>query len=158
MSPPADRYRAQEILTATPCQLVVKLYDGAIASLQQAQSAIARRDIKSRHNANRKALDIITHLTNTLDMERGGEIARNLSQLYDFMCTRLIDVDVNNDPKAASDVIALLTPLRSAWQELDTRFAGARAAPARPVAAIPQGAPSPPAARPGSPPRVFASA
>lgn len=158
MSPASvDRYRNQEILTASPCQLVVKLYDKAIGSLSLAQDAIRRRDIKARYNANRRALDIITHLTNTLDLERGGEIARNLRRLYDFMCVRLIDVDLNNDAQAAADVIGLLQPLRQSWQQLDRQVTLPFAQPNRPAMTMPQPAPIPPSAVAAPYRRVVAS-
>lgn len=148
MSPASvDRYRNQEILTASPCHLVVKLYDKAIGCLTLAQDAIRRRDIKARHAANQKALEIITHLTSTLDLERGGEIARNLRRLYGFMCVRLIDVDLQNDAQAAADVIGLLQPLRQSWQQLDRRIAPyAYVHTDRPDMAAPPPSPIPPSA------------
>jgi len=154
----AERYRNHEILTATPCQLVVKLYDKAIASLAQAEEAIGRRDVKARHAANIKALEIVTHLTNTLDMEKGGEIARNLSRLYGYMCMRLLDVDLNNDAQAARDVISLLQPLRSSWSELDLKLASSRLAAVRPVTDPPGALRASPSAHAPVPARVFASA
>jgi flagellar protein FliS len=157
MSPAnAERYRTQEIMTSTPCQLVVKLYDKAINSLMQAEDAVKRRDVKARHAANRKALDIISHLTNTLDMERGGEIARNLQRLYDFMCVRLVEVDLNNDAQAARDVIGLLQPLRASWQQLDGQIARPHS-PDRPARVPPSPSPIPPSASTVSLQRVVAS-
>jgi flagellar secretion chaperone FliS len=154
----AERYRNQEILTATPCQLVVKLYDKAIASLAQAEEAIGRRDIKARHAANIRTLEIVSHLTNTLDLERGGEIARNLSRLYGFMCMRMLDIDLNNDAQAARDVIGLLQPLRTSWSELDLKLAASRLATVRPVTDPPGASRASPSAPAPVPARVFASA
>ncbi|MGH6719088.1 MAG: flagellar export chaperone FliS [Alphaproteobacteria bacterium] len=152
-----DRYRDQDILTASPCQLVVKLYDKAIGALTLAQDAVQRRDIKSRHTANQRALDVITHLTNTLDMERGGEIARNLRRLYGFMCVRLIDVDLNNDAQAAGDVIGLLKPLRQSWQQLDRQVAVPQTHSDRPAVTVPLPSAIPPSADTARHPRVVAS-
>ncbi len=154
--PNVDRYRTQEIMTATPCQLVVKLYDSAINSLLLAEDAIRRRDIKARHAANLKALDVISHLTGTLDLERGGEIAGNLHRLYDFMRVRLVEVDIKNDPQAARDVIGLLQPLRASWQQLDGQIAR-RLNQSRPAMVPPSPSPIPPSASTAAQQRVVAS-
>lgn len=111
-------YQVQQIMTASPAKLVALLYDKAISSLSEAAAAIERGDIAARHNANRRAIDIVAQLWSTLDLERGGEIAANLDRLYDFAMRRLADVDMKNDAQAAHDVIGLLDPLRRSWHEL----------------------------------------
>lgn len=114
-------YQTQQIMTASPAKLVAMLIDKAIASLNEASAAIERGDTTCRHNANRKAIDIVAHLWGTLDLDRGGEIAANLDRLYAFMMRRLGDVDIRNDAQAARDVIKLLDPLRKSWHELASR-------------------------------------
>jgi flagellar protein FliS len=105
-------------MTASPAKLVAMLYDKAILSLRETIHAIEKGDIQARFNANKRAGDIITHLWTTLDIERGGEIAANLSRLYSFMLSRLTFVDVRNDPEPAREVIALLEPLRESWNQI----------------------------------------
>src|SRR3546814_4897539 len=68
--------------------------------------------------ANGRAMEIISHLQLTLDVEKGGEIGANLDRLYSYMLTRLPKVDIRNDPQAAREVIELLEPLRESWREL----------------------------------------
>ena len=111
-------YVAQQITRASPAQLVHMLYDRAINCLKASQRAIEAKDIQARCNANVRAMEIIQHLGDTLDLELGGEIARNLQEIYMFSLRHLMDVDRNNDPKPAQDVIDLLTPLRDSWKEL----------------------------------------
>lgn len=123
-------YAAQAILTASPSALVVKLYEAAIHQLRKAIRAIEAKDIKARCAANRQAYDIIEHLLLTLNFEKGGQIAENLSKLYRFMMRRLIDVDVNNDAKAAEDVITLLEPLHQSWRKLDEQLSSPAPVPA----------------------------
>lgn len=123
----AQHYRAQQIMTASNVQRVVMLYDGAITALGEAIRAIEEKDIARRHRANRKACDIIEHLMMTLDEERGGQIARNLDQLYRFMLQHLLNVDLHNDPKPAQEVIELLKPLAQAWRDLDRQAAASAA-------------------------------
>lgn len=123
-------YARQAILTASPSAAVVKLYEAAIRQLRKAVRAIEAKDVNMRFAANRQAYDIIEHLLLTLNYEKGGQIAENLSQLYRFMMRRLIDVDVNNDAKAAEDVITLLEPLYQSWRKLDEQLSSAAPTPA----------------------------
>ena len=111
-------YGAQSIMTASPCELVAKLYAAAITNLRKAITAIEEGDVEARWRANRKAFDIIEHLTLTLNEEEGGEIAENLSQLYTYAMRRLMDVDLKTDPVPAREVIELLEPLYRSWREL----------------------------------------
>ena len=115
----ANPYQAQEIMTASPVRLVVKLYEHAIMSLRHAIRAIEDNDINARWKANKKAMDIIEHLCQTLNLEKGGEIAENLERLYRFMLRHLLEVDLQNNPTAAKEVIDLLEPLYRSWSQLD---------------------------------------
>ncbi len=112
------QYQTQQIMTASPAMLVFMLFDKAIGSLNAAVRAIAANDIEGRWQANKRAIEIVSHLQRTLNMELGGETAENLDRLYDFMLKLLSTVDSNNDPKPAEDVIKLLEPLRESWREL----------------------------------------
>ncbi len=111
VSPSPSVYNTQRVMTATPAQLVAMLYEQAIMSLKTAVRAIEAGEIETRFKANKQASDIIVHLCNTLDIERGGEIADRLSKLYRYMLGRLTFVDVRNDPAPVREVIALLEPL-----------------------------------------------
>jgi flagellar protein FliS len=117
-----NTYFTQEILTASPARLVVKLYEGIITSLRKAIRAIEDKDIAARWRANKKAIDIIDHLLRTLNHEQGGEFATELERLYTFMLLHLVKVDVENDPAAAYDVIGLIEPLHRSWCALDRRM------------------------------------
>ena len=123
VKPAENPYWRQEILTTSPVDCVVKLYDGAIGFLRKAIDAIEANDSAARHHANRRACDIIEHLHGTLDMEKGGEIAQTLDRLYPVCLQRMVDIDVRNDAQAARDVIALLEPIRDSWKELSRRQA-----------------------------------
>lgn len=127
-------YQVQQVMTASPAKLVAMLCDKAVACLGEAGAAIARGDVEARHNANRKAIDIIAHLWGTLDLDQGGEVAANLNSLYDFMMRRLGDVDMKNDRAAATEVIGLLDPLRKAWHQLAATQVSGQTAPAESLA------------------------
>ena len=102
----SNTYREQQILTASPARLVAMLYGKVITCLQQAIKAIENGDIQARYNANARAVEIIEHLSMTLDTDQGGQIAADLDRLYPFMIKHLINVDVKNDPEPAREVIA----------------------------------------------------
>ena len=112
------QYQTQQIMTASPAMLVFMLFDKAISSLNLAIRAIEEDDIEGRWRANNRAMEIISHMQMTLNMELGGEVAENLDRLYGFMLNRLPKVDMKNDPKPAEEVIELLKPLRESWREL----------------------------------------
>ncbi len=114
----ASTYQTQALMTASPAELVVMLLEKATTCLNEAIAAIESGEIEDRWRANKRAMEIINHLDLTLDMDRGGEIAENLRSLYSFALRRLADVDFNNDPQAARDVIKLLEPLLASWREL----------------------------------------
>lgn len=124
-------YAVQQILTASPSALVVRLYETAIRDLRKAIACIEAGDVQGRYNANSHAYDVIEHLLCTVNEEKGGDIARNLIQLYRFMLRRLINVDLQNDAKAAQDVITLLEPLYQSWRKLDQQLAARNAPPVR---------------------------
>ncbi len=104
--------------TIDPAALVAMLYDKAISSLKTVVQAIHSQNIETCWNNNRRAQEIISHLFMALDLEKGGEISSNLEALYTYMLRRLLDVGVNNDARAAEEVIELLEPLRASWKEL----------------------------------------
>ena len=114
----SQQYMMQQLMSASPARLVAMLYDRASSLLTEAVNAIENNDIERRWRANQKATEVIGHLWETLDMEQGGEIAANLSQLYGFMLKRLLAVDVENSAEAAREVIQLLEPLRRSWHEM----------------------------------------
>ena len=113
-----DKYLSQQVLSASPAELVAMLHDRAILLLHDVVVAIEAGDVKRRWKSNSKATAIIAELWQSLDMERGAEIAENLNRLYGFMTMRLCIVDLENDAQAARDVIGLLEPLRASWREI----------------------------------------
>ncbi len=113
-----SKYVTQQVMTAAPAKLVFLLYEKAITSLHEACNAIDTGEVETRWRANNRAIEIVSHLWSTLDMENGGDISKNLGELFPYMITRLADVDVNNDRASAEEVIGLLEPLRESWRDL----------------------------------------
>jgi flagellar protein FliS len=103
-------------------ELVVMLYDGAIRFMGEARQAIARNDVRARTEATRRALDIVSELQNRLNINEGGDIARELDRLYTYMGSRITDV-TRGDAAAADELHKLLTTLRDAWSHAATTTA-----------------------------------
>jgi len=110
-----DAYRQTEVQSRTPLELVVMLYDGALRFAAQARDAIARGDVPARQNAISRLLAIVSELQSTLDMERGGEIARSLDALYNYVNDRLMSASFKKDPRLIDEAIQVLTTLREGW-------------------------------------------
>jgi flagellar protein FliS len=111
-------YQRTQIATADRRKIIVLLYEGAITRLTQSMAAIRDNDPDRRVlNAN-KALDIIHFLTNGLDFERGGEIARNLERLYDYVRDIIAAGNIHSDTSKFTEAIRLLTILLEAWRQI----------------------------------------
>lgn len=91
------QYQKTQVTTVDSGKLVVLLYEGAIKFLRKSQEGIAEKDIEERHNNLMRALDIIDELNNSLNFSQGGEIARSLRTLYDFMRGHLTSANIKND-------------------------------------------------------------
>jgi flagellar protein FliS len=122
----AARYREIEIRTATPTELVVLMYDSAIAALQQARDSVHTGNIAGRARCLNKVSSILTELQATLNFEAGGEIARSLDRLYAYMRNRLFVANARQDVSPIDEVAQLMTSLRSAWIEVAKTEAGRR--------------------------------
>lgn len=118
MNKAAQEYRDRQVLNASPAERIVLAYDGAIRFLMAARRAVEEKNIEERYLNNKKAVNLISYLMETLDMERGGDIAVNLRRLYVFMLRRLIDVDLKNSVEPIDEVIPLLRNLRDTWARL----------------------------------------
>ena len=116
-APAPSVYRDQAVLTATPEQLVVMLYDGANRFLTQ--SALAMRDgrVGLAGEKLRRAEAIIDELLATLDMTV-GEIAERLQALYLFFKEHLMGARLNQDASKVDEVGRLMRELRSAWGQI----------------------------------------
>jgi flagellar protein FliS len=114
----ADVYRKAQVESASPLGLVVMLYDGALRSAAEARAAIERRDVVARTRAISRLLGIVGELRGTLDMERGGEIAASLDQLYAYVSERLVEASFKQAVEPLDEVVRVLTPLRDGWVRL----------------------------------------
>jgi flagellar protein FliS len=103
---------------ASPHQLVQMLLAGALDRLAQAKGGVMRADRPQKLQGVAKAVAIIEHLRLNLDHQAGGEIARNLENLYDYMVRRLLKANVDDDVKIIDEVAGLLRDVKSAWDAI----------------------------------------
>ena len=131
----ARTYRANSILTASPGQLVLMLFDGALNSLAIARNACDDptgdpRRFEIIHTQLSKAQRIIAELQGTLNMEAGGEFAKTMYRLYDYYDRRLMEANMKKQAAPIAEVERLLGEVRSAWAEMLREKDSAAPAPA----------------------------
>jgi flagellar protein FliS len=112
-----NQYQNNQVTTASSEQILIMLYDGAIRFVRQARTAIVDGRKGDKAAAIGKAIAIITEFSNTLNYEVGGEIALELSRLYDFMTRELSAVNARSDAKRLDPVEKILLDLREAFAE-----------------------------------------
>ena len=117
----AQQYEAQKVLSASPMELILMLYDGGIRSLTHALEALDNgNDIDSRNHFSEQLLEAqsyITELTCSLDVERGGEMAVKMERLYDFMLNHLMEANAEARRQPVEEVKRLLSELREGWAQ-----------------------------------------
>jgi flagellar protein FliS len=120
--------------SASPHRLIVMLFDGARAAVSSASAHMRGRDIAAKCKSISQAIAIIDGgLKASLDLNVGGDLAKNLSDLYAYMTQRLLHANLNNDLGALEEVSRLLEQLGSAWATLAATPAVAQTdAPPRP--------------------------
>src|SRR5690349_20930139 len=113
----ANQYKQTAIKTANRGQLLIMLYEAAIHHVKKASLAIDKKDLQTKGASIGKVHDIINELSNTLNFEAGGEIARDLERLYNIMIEQLVKGNIENSKEALSSVHKLLETLLGAWRE-----------------------------------------
>jgi flagellar secretion chaperone FliS len=111
-------YKQQSILTATPGQLVVMLYDGCLRFLNQSAYAMREGNLAEAGTRMARAEAIIEELLSTLDLEKGGVIASRLQGIYVFSHRQLMEARLERDADKIDTVSGLLSELRDSWAQV----------------------------------------
>lgn len=107
------------VATASPHKLISMLFEGALLSVAAARSHMLRKDIAAKGAAISRAIGIIDEgLKVSLDDKVGGELAQNLKALYEYMCHRLLEANLQNDVEKLNEVGRLLSELKGAWDTI----------------------------------------
>ena len=111
----AEYYRRQQILTATPEQLTLMLYNGALKFINEGIKAIQEKSYEESNNKLIRVQNILSELQATLKMEY--EISTNLHALYDYAKRCLIEGNMKDDIAKIEEAKEIITELRNAWHE-----------------------------------------
>ena len=106
------------VAVADPHRLIQMLLDGALEKIATAKGFMQRGEIAKKGNNLTWAISIIDGLRVSLDKEKGGEIARNLDDLYDYMERRLFQANLENNIDLLDEVTGLLREIKSAWDAI----------------------------------------
>jgi flagellar secretion chaperone FliS len=112
-----QKYKNTSIQSASREKLLLMLYEGAIRFIKLAILAIEQKNIAERGKNIIKAYDIIMELNNTLDHKIGGDLAKQLEQLYMFITDQLTQANITGDPKYLTSSIKILETLYDGWQK-----------------------------------------
>lgn len=110
-----NQYKENSILTASPEELTLMLYNGLVKFIMRGMDSIEKSDIQEANKNIIKAQDIITELMNTLDMQYG--LSASLNSIYDYMFRRLIDANVAKDNEILEEVLGFARILRDTWEQ-----------------------------------------
>ena len=116
-----NAYKKASVNTLDQNKLIIMLYDGAIKNANFAVQYMESGEIEKVHDSLIKTKNIVTELLATLNMEQGGEIAKNLKSLYSYMFSLLIEANMEKNTEPVVTVIDLLKELSSAWFEINKK-------------------------------------
>lgn len=119
---PYAQYQNSKILTASPAELTLMLYDGAIKFSNIAITAMEEKDIQKAHNNIIKVQRIINEFRTTLD--RKYEVAKDFDNIYTYILQRLFEANIKKDPEIMQEIVGHLRTLRETWIEIMKKSKG----------------------------------
>ena len=115
---PYKAYQKTQVMTAKPEKILLMLYEGAIKFTKLAAVRMREKNIAEKGKYISKTLSIVSELMNTLDHEKGGQIAADLENLYMFIMDKLIEANMSNRVEELGVAERLLTTLYTAWRDV----------------------------------------
>lgn len=125
----ANAYKNQQVMTASPEQLTLLLYNGALRFINESIQALEQGDLEKSHNANLRAQDIVREFVLTLDMSY--EFSQGWAQLYEYIENCLIQGNARKDIEQLRNGKSLLLEMRDTWQGVMNQVQVTRAAAAK---------------------------
>lgn len=113
-----DRYREADVASMGKEKLIALLYDKMITCYEQAAGALASSDRITMTARIGHVQRIVTELSDALDVTAGGEVARDLAALYDYVFLENLQILADSDPRHLENCQRVLLPLREAWHQL----------------------------------------
>ncbi|MGF7059805.1 flagellar export chaperone FliS [Brassicibacter mesophilus] len=110
-----QQYQQNSIMTASPEELTLMLYNGAIKFINLGKHHIENKEVEKANNSIKRAQDIIIELNNTLDMNY--EVSHNLGNIYNFILEKLVDANIKKDIQLLDEALLLIEEIRDTWKE-----------------------------------------
>ncbi len=121
-----NEYLRNQILTASPEQLQMMLYDGAIRFVKQGREALEKNDLEGSFNSITRAQRVVLEMLNGLRHEINPDVCGKMASLYNFIYRRLVDGSVHKDVKALDEALRILEYQRETWAMLMEKLAAER--------------------------------
>ena len=110
------QYNNSKVLTASPAELTLMLYDGAIKFCNVAIIAVEQKDIEKANNNILKVERIIDYFRQTLDMSY--EVAQDFERVYAYLSQRLVEANIKKDKEIIEEVLKHLRTMRDTWKDV----------------------------------------
>lgn len=123
MRDPARMYRESAVRGASPIGLIVILYEEIVRSIRKAKRAFDAGDIEARGRALTHAIEVIGYLQSILNFEKGGDVARNLSDFYNFMRGKIFQTHIKPTHEDLETMANEFAKLANAWQQAERSLA-----------------------------------
>lgn len=117
-----QEYRKNAVLGASPLQLVVMLYDGALRFMEAGKAAMTRGELTQQNYNLQRAQRIVLELMATLNMDKGGEVSSNLMALYSFVLEQLVEANLKDSTEPIDNAMRTMSGLRESWSELERQM------------------------------------
>ncbi|TWT27811.1 flagellar export chaperone FliS [Planomicrobium sp. CPCC 101110] len=113
---PYQAYQQNSVLTASPQELTLMLYNGCVKFIKLAKRAMLEKNIEEKNTNIIKAQNIVNELRATLNLDI--DISKNMDQLYEYMYTRLIEANTKNDVEILTEVEGYVREMRETWKQI----------------------------------------
>jgi len=124
----SQNYLRTKVLTATPEQLQLMLYDGAIMFLEQARAALEKQNFEQSYSGISRAQKIIVELTSSMKHELAPDVCGKLAALYNFVYRKLVEANIQHDIKSLDQALSILRYQRETWMLLLDKLGKTKAA------------------------------
>lgn len=111
-------YKTVDVETASQGKIIIMLFNGAMQRAEEAKRQLERNRIEGVHNNLIRAQEILGELRSALDLNTGGDIAKNLDRIYEYAQHLLIMANVRKDVKPIDECVGHLTVMRDTWKEV----------------------------------------
>lgn len=114
-----QEYQKGAVNGASPVQLVIMLYDGALRFMEAGKHAMLAKDLEKQNANLQRAQKIVMELMTCLDMEKGGDIAKNLLALYSYALEQLVQANMKDETAGIERSMKIFSELRESWAEIE---------------------------------------